>query len=150
MAEARSGQSRASVHPKSQLRRESGLQLRHIAAAHMEDLTPEAIQGIAPVEARQRRDDRVGARAHHDNITTMWLRVQPIMPDGRLGEAEQIRGGWEPDCRLEAQVLLPPPYVATGFGAGVAPEWDVKRLRVWARPLAAGGLLVTKSNVRSL
>jgi hypothetical protein len=38
-------------------------------------------------------------------------------------------------------VELPPGYVATGFGAGIAPEWDVKRLGVWARPLSKDGTL---------
>ena len=30
---------------------------------------------------------------------------------------------------------------ATGFGAGIAPEWDVKRLGVWARPVDKDGVL---------
>ncbi|MHC4085228.1 MAG: hypothetical protein ACYSU3_02795 [Planctomycetota bacterium] len=83
----------------------------------------------------------LGSRAHYDNITTMWLKVQPILPDGTLGEAEELRHGWEPDAHLEAKVELPAGYVATGFGAGIAPEWDVKRLGVWARPLAKDGTL---------
>jgi hypothetical protein len=83
----------------------------------------------------------LGSRAHYDNITTMWLKVQPILPDGNLGEAEELRHGWEPDSHLEAKVELPPGYVATGFGAGIAPEWDVKRLGVWARPLGKDGTL---------
>jgi len=82
-----------------------------------------------------------GSRAHYDNITTMWLKVQPILPDGTLGEVEELRHGWEPDAHLEAKVELPPGYVATGFGAGIAPEWDVKRLGVWARPLSKDGTL---------
>lgn len=83
----------------------------------------------------------LGARAHYDNITTMWMRIRPLMPDGSLGEAEELRTGWEPDAGLEAQVELPPGYVATGFGAGIAPEWDVKRMGVWARPLNKDGTL---------
>ncbi|HAK95512.1 MAG TPA: hypothetical protein DCM87_11020 [Planctomycetes bacterium] len=83
----------------------------------------------------------IGARAHYDNITTMWLKVQPLLPGGALGEPEHLRGGWEADAGLEAQIELPPGYVATGFGAGIAPEWDVKRLRVWARPLEPDGSL---------
>jgi len=83
----------------------------------------------------------LGSRAHYDNITTLWLKIQPILPDGTLGEAEQLRHGWEPDAHLEAKVELPPGYVATGFGAGIAPEWDVKRLGVWARPLGKNGTL---------
>jgi hypothetical protein len=83
----------------------------------------------------------LGARAHEDNITTFWLRVQPLLPDGKLGPAEQLRAGWDTDAGLEAQVELPEGYVATGFGAGIAPEWDVARFGVWGRPLAADGSL---------
>lgn len=90
----------------------------------------------------------IGARAHYDNITTLWLKVQPLLPDGTLGEAEQLRGGWEADSHLEARVELPPGHVATGFGAGIAPEWDVKRLRVWGRPLLPGGALGEEKEFR--
>jgi hypothetical protein len=90
----------------------------------------------------------IGSRAQDDNITTMWLRVQPLLPDGTLGPAEEIRGGWEPDSSLEARVELPSGYVATGFGAAVAPEWDVKRFRVWGRPLLPGGTLGEEKEFR--
>ena len=49
--------------------------------------------------------------------------------------------GWEPDAGLEARIELPAGYVATGFGAGIAPEWDVKRFGVWGRPLLPDGTL---------
>jgi hypothetical protein len=112
--------------------------------------------GFVLVDAKTEADERVegyleappgyvitglGARAHADNITTFWLRVQPLLPDGTLGTPEHLRGGWEPDCHLEAHIELPDGYVATGFGAGIAPEWDVKRLGVWARPLQPNGTL---------
>lgn len=90
----------------------------------------------------------IGARAQDDNITTMWLRVQPLLNDGTLGPPEQLRSGWEPDAGLEAQVELPPGYVATGFGAAIAPEWDVKRFRVWGRPLLANGTLGEEKEFR--
>jgi len=90
----------------------------------------------------------IGARAHYDNITTMWLRIQPLLPNGTLGKAEQLRGGWELDAGLEAEVKLPPTYIATGFGAAVAPEWDVKRFRVWARPLLGDGTLGEEKEFR--
>ncbi|MBC8872832.1 MAG: hypothetical protein H8E44_25645 [Planctomycetes bacterium] len=90
----------------------------------------------------------IGARAQDDNITTMWLRVQPLLADGTMGTPEYLRGGWEPDAGLEAQVELPPGYVATGFGAAIAPEWDVKRFRVWGRPLAADGSLGEEKEFR--
>ena len=83
----------------------------------------------------------IGARAHYDNVTTMWLRVQPLLPDGSLGPPEQLRGGWEPDAGLEARIDLPDGFVATGFGARAAPEWDVKSLVVWGRPLGQDGTL---------
>lgn len=83
----------------------------------------------------------LGARAHYDNVTTMWLRIQPLRPDGTLGEPEQLRGGWEPDAGLEAAVELPEGHVVTGFGARAAPEWDVKSLVVWARPMSRDGRL---------
>jgi len=83
----------------------------------------------------------LGARAHRDNITTMWMRIRPLLPNGTLGEPEELRGGWEPGNNLEAKVELPDGYVATGFGAGIAPEWDVKRFGVWARPLNKDGSL---------
>jgi len=90
----------------------------------------------------------LGSRAHYDNITTMWIRVQPLLPDGTLGEPEELRSGWEPDAGLEAQIKLPAGYVATGFGAGIAPEWDVKRFRVWARPLLEDGTLGDEKEFR--
>lgn len=67
----------------------------------------------------------------------------PILPKTRSvwTRDRQVRVGWEPDAGREAEVKLPPGLIATGFGAAVAPEWDVKRLRVWARPLLPGGLL---------
>ncbi len=90
----------------------------------------------------------IGSRAHYDNITTMWLKIQPLLPDGTLGPAEQLRSGWEPDAGLEAEVTLPPGMVVTGFGAAIAPEWDVKRFRVWARTLAPDGSLGEEKEFR--
>ncbi len=43
---------------------------------------------------------------------------------------------------------FPPGYVATGFGAGIAPEWDVKRMRAWARPLLPNGTLGAEKEFR--
>ncbi len=83
----------------------------------------------------------LGSRAHYDNITTMWMRIQPLLPDGTLGEPEELRSGWEPDSHLEGRVELPDGYVATGFGAGIAPEWDVRRFGLWGRPLLEDGSL---------
>ncbi len=90
----------------------------------------------------------IGSRAHYDNITTMWLRIQPLLPNGELGPPEHLRSGWEPDAPLEAEVTLPDGYVATGFGAAIAPEWDVKRFRVWGRPLSSSGSLGKEEEFR--
>jgi len=83
----------------------------------------------------------LGARAHEDNLTTLWLQIRPLQADGTLGPPEELRGGWEPDAHLEAQVTLPEGYAATGFGGRIAPEWDVKTLALWGRPLRADGTL---------
>jgi len=90
----------------------------------------------------------IGSRAHYDNVTTMWLRVQPLLSGGKLGPVEYLRGGWEADAGLEAAIELPDGYVATGFGARAAPEWDVKSLVVWARPLRADGTLGEEKEFR--
>ena len=126
------------------------------------DDAPE-VPALALVDPQNEADDKVearltappgyvitgiGSRAHYDNVTTMWLRIQPLLADGKLGPAEQLRSGWELDAGLEAEVALPPGYVATGFGAAVAPEWDVKRFRVWARPLSADGTLGEEKEFR--
>lgn len=114
------------------------------------------VGGLSLVDHKSEADDKVeahlqappgyvitgmGTRAHEDNITTFWLRVQPLMADGSLGPPEQMRGGYDPGSHLEAKVELPEGYVVTGFGAGIAPEWDVKRFGVWARPLNKNGTL---------
>lgn len=83
----------------------------------------------------------MGTRGHEDNVTTVWLKVQPLLADGSMGDPEYIRGGWSPDSNLEAKIELPEGYVATGFGARAAPEWDVKSLHLWARPLSRSGRL---------
>jgi hypothetical protein len=90
----------------------------------------------------------LGARAAGDNVTTVRLRIQPLRADGTLGESEVIRAGWEPDAGLEANVDLPEGYVATGFGARIAPEWDVKTLAVWGRPLLPDGTLGEEKEFR--
>ncbi|MBN2506282.1 MAG: hypothetical protein JXQ71_06275 [Verrucomicrobia bacterium] len=83
----------------------------------------------------------LGARAHEDNLTTLWLQIRPLQADGTLGAPEELRGGWEPDANLEAKITLPDGYVATGFGGRIAPEWDVKTLALWGRPLRDDGVL---------
>lgn len=91
----------------------------------------------------------IGARAAADNVTTLRIRVNPLLPDGSLGEPEFMLGGWEADAGLEANIDLPEGYVATGFGARIAPEWDVKTLAVWGRPLQADGTLGEEKEFRA-
>jgi len=91
----------------------------------------------------------VGARAAGDNVTTIWIQIRPLLADGTLGPAEEMLSGWEPDAGLEAQIALPDGYVATGFGARIAPEWDVKTLAVWGRPLLPDGTLGEEKEFRA-
>ena len=63
----------------------------------------------------------------------------------RMGDLQCVGG---PDAGLEAKIELPPGYVVTGFGARAAPEWDVKGLVVWARPLAPDGALGDEKEFR--
>jgi hypothetical protein len=83
----------------------------------------------------------IGARAHYDNFTTFWVVHRPLRRDGTLGPPQEAHVGSEPDHVCEALVRLPDPYVACGFGARGAPEWDITTLWVWARPLEPGGTL---------
>jgi hypothetical protein len=91
----------------------------------------------------------MGARAAADNVTTLMLRVAPLLADGTLGEPEKLRGGWEPDAGLEAEIRLPEGYVATGLGARIAPEWDVKTFALWGRPLHPDGSLGEEREFRA-
>jgi hypothetical protein len=91
----------------------------------------------------------LGARAHEDNLTTLWMQVRPLLQDGTLGPPEEIRGGWELDAGLEAQIILPEGYVATGFGGRIAPEWDVKTFALWGRPLLQNGVLGAQKMFRA-
>lgn len=83
----------------------------------------------------------VGFRAHQDNFTTMLCRYHRVSPDGKLVDPQEVRAGAEPDHACEATVMLPDGYVAVGFGARGAPEWDITTLRVWARKLNPDGTL---------
>jgi hypothetical protein len=91
----------------------------------------------------------IGARAAGDNVTTLRIRIQPLEADGSLGQAEEMLGGWESDAGLEANIDLPEGYVATGFGARIAPEWDVKTFAVWGRPLRPDGTLGEEEEFRA-
>ena len=83
----------------------------------------------------------LGFRAHYDNITTMHCRYSELLPDGTLGEPKEAHLGSEPDHDCEGKVLLPDGWVAVGFGARAAPEWDVTTVRVWGRKLNPDGTL---------
>jgi len=87
----------------------------------------------------------IGARAHFDNITTLWIAFREVRSDGSLGPPREIHLGSEPDRACEAKVFLPDGWVVVGFGARGSPEWDVSTLRVWGRrwdPAGGGELRV--------
>jgi len=91
----------------------------------------------------------IGARAAGDNVTTMRIRICPLLTDGTMGAPEEMLGGWELDAGLEANIDLPDGYVATGFGGRIAPEWDVKTFAVWGRPLLPDGTLGDEKEFRA-
>ena len=45
----------------------------------------------------------IGARAHADNITTMWFVHRELRPDGSLGEPVEVKRGSE---RMEIRITL--------------------------------------------
>ncbi|MBN1419421.1 MAG: hypothetical protein JXP34_11635 [Planctomycetes bacterium] len=75
----------------------------------------------------------IGARAHYDNITTLWIAFREVRADGSLGQPREIHLGSEPDRACEAKIFLPDGWIVAGFGARGSPEWDVSTLRVWGR-----------------
>lgn len=75
----------------------------------------------------------IGGRADVDNLTTLHVEYREILDDGSLGPARELRLGSDPDHACEARISLPEGWVAVGFGARGAPEWDVATLRVWGR-----------------
>lgn len=96
------------------------------------------------VDARERTEAEVdlppgcvvtglGARADVDNLTTLHVEYREILEDGSLGPRRELRAGSDPEHATEAEVSLPDGWIAVGFGARGAPEWDVATLRVWGR-----------------
>ncbi len=83
----------------------------------------------------------LGARGSDGNVSRMRVRQNPLLPDGSLGEPEEVRFGYDPIGGLEANISLPPCYVAVGYGARAAGEFDIMTLILWARPILADGLL---------
>ncbi|NLE56892.1 MAG: hypothetical protein GX616_00915 [Planctomycetes bacterium] len=83
----------------------------------------------------------IGARGSDGNVSRMRVRQNPLLPDGSLGEPEEVRFGYDPIGGLEANISLPPCYVAVGYGARAAGEFDVMTLALWARPILADGSL---------
>jgi hypothetical protein len=77
----------------------------------------------------------LGASAEDGSITALWMKVQPVLPDGTLGEAEEMRAGAVMDAALGARLDLPNGYAATGFGARVEPDGDIATLALWGRPI---------------
>lgn len=83
----------------------------------------------------------LGARGSDENVSRMRVRQNPLLPDGSLGEPEEVRFGYDPIGGLEANISLPPCYVAVGYGARAAGEFDIMTLAVWARPILPDGSL---------
>ncbi len=83
----------------------------------------------------------IGARGSAENVSTMLVRQAPLLLDGSLGEPEVVRFGNDPDGPIEALVLLGHCYVAVGYGARAAGEYDIFTLVVWARPILLDGTL---------
>ena len=83
----------------------------------------------------------IGARGSAENVSTMVVEQAPLFTDGSLGQPETVRFGWEPDGPIEACILLPDCYVAVGYGARAAGEYDIFTLAVWARPICMDGTL---------
>lgn len=83
----------------------------------------------------------IGARGSEENVSRMRVRQQRLLPDGTLGEPQEIRFGYDPFGDLEANITLPDCYVAVGYGARAGGEWDVMTLIVWARLLQPDGTL---------
>lgn len=82
----------------------------------------------------------VGIRVNSDNVVTLRVRVQPLLAQGDLGPAQELRAGNDPTGPIEANVDLPSCYVLVGFGAR-ADTNTAKTLRLWAAPMAADGTL---------
>jgi hypothetical protein len=83
----------------------------------------------------------IGARGTDENVATMVVRQNRLLPDGELEQGELVYFGYDPGGGTEAAVMLPPCYIAVGYGARAAPEWDIHTLVVWARSLEGDGRL---------
>jgi len=83
----------------------------------------------------------IGARGSDANVSRMRVRQNRLLPDGSLGEPQEVRFGYDPYGGLEANITLPDCYVAVGYGARAAGEFDIMTLAVWGRPILPGGSL---------
>lgn len=70
-----------------------------------------------------------------DDITTLRIRMQPLLEEGALGEAIVVRAGGVPEWGLAADIDLPGGWVAVGYGA------SPNTLAVWAAPIKPDGSL---------
>lgn len=70
-----------------------------------------------------------------DDITTLRIKMQPLLEQGALGEAVVVRAGVEPEWGLAANIDLPGGWVAVGYGA------SPNTLAVWAAPIKPDGSL---------
>jgi hypothetical protein len=82
----------------------------------------------------------VGLRVSGDDVVTLRVRVQELLPEGALGGAVEVRAGTEPNGAIDANVDLPLCHVLVGLAAR-ADGGIAKTLRLWAAPMSANGTL---------
>lgn len=82
----------------------------------------------------------LGLRINSDDVKTLRVRSQALLSDGSLGAAQEQRAGDEPSGSLEADLDLPPCYVAVG-AATRSNDDNARTLVVWAAPMASNGSL---------
>ena len=91
----------------------------------------------------------IGARCAGDDVANMRIRMNPLLPGGRLGEPKEVFFGWSDSRNLEGNVDLPDGWVAVGFGASGQPEGDIKSFVVWGSPIGPDGKLGFVQKFRS-
>jgi hypothetical protein len=82
----------------------------------------------------------IGLRVNSDDVPTLRVRLQPVVANGSLGAAKEVRAGGDAQADLEVNVDLPPCFVLVGVGARSNSD-DAKTFHVWGAPLLANGSL---------
>ena len=83
----------------------------------------------------------MGMRAAEGRVTTLWVTIREILPNGSLGEFRHLRRGSAPDHHPEGIVMLPEGYAAVGFGIQIIPWWDIGVLSLWGARFNRDGTL---------